>query len=258
MVKTYLKETSRWAIASLYSALAAIVSLACSFVLVFVRIDGAGGILIVISILFAAVSLMLGIIALFVIAVNHKQSKGYVHAIAGILISSPFVLMFLLGMVVARLRAEREKANTGLYNLRVLEQALLKYAKDNNGFLPNADNWCDELLRNNPDLKTDNFKFPKPERYNLKGDCQFAFNRNLSGKRLKDIPGNVVLLFEADGDWNLNGTSELLQTRYEKNGYITMLFVDKSIADYWYDMKAIKKFDASGKHMYYEEPRWFP
>jgi len=92
----------------------------------------------------------------------------------------------------------------------------------------------------------------------LNGECHFAFNKNLSGLPMTDIPGDVVFLFEADGDWNLNGTHELLKTRYRERGCIWVLFADQTTANYWYYKKAIRKFDLKGTYMYYEKPRWKP
>jgi len=232
-------------------------SLLCSLLFIFLRIDVAGGILIVGSVLFAAIALILGVIALFVITNNRKQSKGYVHAIASILLSTPFVLMFLLSMFVARVRAEREKANTGLYNIHLLGEGLIEYAKDHNGYLPDANKWCDLLIENNNKLKKENFRFPRPDRFHLKGECHFAFNKNLSSMHFVDIPGDVVLLFEADGDWNLHGTEELLNTR-SKEHYISLLLVNGTVKDYWFNKKSIRSFDSTGTHMYYEKPRWKP
>jgi len=257
MQKAYSKQTSRWAIASLYFALAAIISLACSFFFIFIRLDPVGGFLIVTSELLALVAFVWGVFALVIITIRRKRSKGYIPAITGILLSTPFVLMFLLSILVGLVRAEREKANTGIYNLRLLRDALTEYSRDHNGCLPPADGWCDLLLEHNRDLTRDNFRFPKPDRFELTGECHFAFNRNLGGLPLSDIPGDVVLLFEADGDWNLNGTAELLSTR-SKGRYISLLLVDGTVNDYWFHERALRKFDSKGTRMYYEQPRWNP
>ena len=124
-----------------------------------------------------------------------------------------------------------------------------------------------ELSRENfmhpqhPNLPKDNYTFTYPDKFsyafNFKGECQFAFNKNLSGMKLEDIPEDTVLLFEADGDWNLNGTSELLKTRYSKDGFIRMLFADNKHRVYWYYEKAVRKF-SKDKGMYHEPPRWEP
>lgn len=254
---TLYKETSRLALASIYCVLAAIASIILFCLFVMVGIDC--GHFISASILFSAVGFILGIIALFVIAFRHKESKGYVYAILAIILATPFMLAMASSIYVARVRAERRKANTGLYNLRVLGEALTEYAEDHNGYLPAAGQWCDLLMEHDGDLTKDNFKFPKPERLQLKGNCHFAFNKNLGGLRLVDIPADVVLLFEADGDWNLSGGAELLKTRYKgEHSSIAMLFTDQTIRRYWYYKEAVRKFDSKGTRMYYEPPCWKP
>ena len=48
----------------------------------------------------------------------------------------------------------------------------------------------------------------------------------------------------ADGDWNLNDTAELLNTRYREHGFMEMLFVDQTVRSYWFYKKAVRKFDS--------------
>lgn len=206
-------------------------------------------------------SLVFPVIALIDIAVRHNKVKGIGWSIAVILIS-PLIFLFGTGTYVSQIRQERKKLETGLYNLELLGKALIGYAGDHNDYLPDANQWCDLLMEHNKKLTKENFRHPQPMIDGLKihfdGQIQFAFNKYLSGKQLADIPGDVVLLFEADGDWNLAGGPELLQTRYRKDGYITMLFVDGTERDYWFYEKAVRKFGKNGTSMYYEQPRWQP
>jgi hypothetical protein len=109
-------------------------------------------------------------------------------------------------------RSEFEKLYTGKYNLRLLGEKMEAYCKEHDGYLPDADRWCDLLIEHDPNLSKSNFKHPRIEY----GACNFAFNKNLSGRRLGKIPGNVVLLFEADGAWNLEGAAELLKVSHNK------------------------------------------
>ena len=71
-------------------------------------------------------------------------------------------------------------------------------------------------------------------------------------------PLPAVLIFEADGNWNLAGREKLLKTRYYEDGYITLFFANGKTADYWFYKSAIRKFNPEGTQMYYEEPRWNP
>lgn len=180
-----------------------------------------------------------------------------------ILSALPALMIGGVFFIGAPARKAREKANMGTYNLRVLGKALKGYAQRHNGLLPDANSWCDQLLADEElGLTSENFCHPKKQDLGFKGKCQFAFNRNLSGKRLADIPGDVVLIFEADGDWNLNGSSELFHTRYQDDhDYITIFFVDESENDYWFYKDAVRKFKEKGLgrvSMYYAQPRWSP
>ncbi len=92
-----------------------------------------------------------------------------------------------------------------LSNTKDLSLALLMYAEDN-GVLPSADAWCDSLspYLKNPDI----FRCPEaPD-----ADCAYAFNSSLSEAALADItdPASMILLFESDRGWNVQGGPELL------------------------------------------------
>jgi hypothetical protein len=155
-------------------------------------------------------------------------------------------------------RAQALKQVSSELRLRKLGDVLSQYTQGNSGYLPDANSWCDQLLANFPDLQRTDFQHPKPEMVYLKGKCHYAFNSNLSGMCLSEVSDDTVLLFEADGAWNLAGTAELLDTRYWEHGYVTMLFKDGSMSDYWYYKKAVRKFTNDAKHMYYIKPRWKP
>lgn len=147
-------------------------------------------------------------------------------------------------------RIEFEKTFIPKYNLRLLSKVISEYAVDYNGCLPEADRWCDLLMEYDKNLSRGNFKHPLLKSW----DCNFAFNKNLGGLRLADIPNDVVLLFEADGDWNLTGTAELLETRRSEHGHINVLFVDQTILDYWFYEDGVRSKDS-----YTHKPlRWKP
>lgn len=250
------RETSRIAITALKISIVPIIFtlLFCFFTII--RLHAPAKYCVAISICLAILAFLLGIVAVIRIIFSHKSLKGYTYSILAILLSLPFIFVLLSLTISILVRSEAEKANMGTYNLRLLGSELIKYADNHDGFFPVADQWCDALMDNNNELSEDNFRHPKPDRWKLKGTCHFAFNKNLSGKKLKDISNDTVLLFEADGDWNLNGTAKLLKTRYWDKGYITLFYVNKETSDYWYNKRAVRKFDS--RSMYYEQPRWNP
>jgi len=191
-------------------------------------------------------------------------SKHFFKACITLLLS--LIPTFMIGGVCfigVPARQAAEKANTGIYNLRVLGKSLKEYAKKHDGYLPDANNWCDELLADKElGLTLENFCHPRRHDLGLKGECSFAFNKNLGGKRLADIRDDIVLIFEADGDWNLNGGSELFRTRYQDEyDDIAIFFVDGTEANYWFYKDAVRKFKDEGlgrASMYYDQPRWSP
>ncbi|MHC4575305.1 MAG: hypothetical protein ACYS76_14430 [Planctomycetota bacterium] len=255
-----IKITSYLAVASAVCAVIAVTSAVLFALLLAVGADY--GVLVMVSALFFKFAFWVGIVSLVAMTIWHKRYKGFLYAILAIICSLP-PLYFIYGIESAAVkRYERKKEWTGLYNLELLGKELRKYAEAHGGYLPVADQWCDSLIENNTELTEDHFRHPQPEilagMFDFKGTCQFAFNRNLSGLPVADLPHDVVLIFEADGDWNLNGTGELLKTRYREKGCIAVLFADQTIGDYWYYMRAVRKFGKSGKTMYYEKPRWQP
>lgn len=254
-----LKKTSYLAVVSIIFILATIASGLLFCLSTCLGVYEAGGLFVAGMLLFSAVAFVLGIIAIVVITIRRRLLKGYIYAILAVLLSSPFVAAMYAGHCVTVRRKEREKANTGRYNLRLLGKALIKYAEDHNGYLPVADQWCDLLMGDNRNLTDDNFRHPRGQELGLVGTCHFAFNKNLSNLRLADIPDDVVLIFEADGDWNLSGAGELLRSRrttVRAEFYVDVLFVDQTEATFWFQEQALRTFD-SGR-MSYQSPRWKP
>jgi len=257
MEREPVKETSRIAVSSIYCVLAAIASIILSCFVTLFRIEPLSMIFTAGAAFFFGAGFVLGLLSLAVIFIRRKRTKGFLWAILSILLSV-VPMYFLVGIWLgAGARAELGKAHVGTYNLHILGKELVKYAEKHDGYLPVANHWCEELLKNNLKLSEANFRHPQSRIVGLKGECHFAFNRNLSEMRLADIPGDVVLVFEADGSWNLNGTEELLKTRYREQGFITIFIANGKMLDYWFYKSAIRKFDKR-RGMYYEKPRWKP
>jgi hypothetical protein len=256
-----VKETSRLSKIAIYCAIAAIASELFFCVCTFVLLHSIAGIGVLGFMLFSIAAFVFGILAIVVITFRHKVLKGYILAILAIIISAPALMLGNVTRRMTKSYLEREKANTGKYNLKVLGKSLANYAKDHDGYLPTAEHWCDELMEYDSNLTKDNFRHPRHELLRL-GICNFAFNKNLGGRKLSEIDGDVVLLSEADGDWNLTttGGSEVWRAK-KKFGkidtwYIDMLFVDGRIEAYWFHKNAIKTFDSKGMH--FERLRWRP
>jgi len=155
------------------------------------------------------------------------------------------------------LRKAIVKENSREYNLKLLGGYLIEYASNNEGRLPLAANWCDLLMAYSPTIKKEDFQHPKRNELGLK-ECNFAFNKKLSGLSLDTISPDTILIFEADGEWNLSGTNELLQPRYSEDEYISVLYVNQKIHDYWFYKAGIRDFSNKGASMFYAKPKWNP
>jgi len=218
------------------------------------------GIFVLLAIIFSYVAFFSGLLSTIIIILFHRRFKGLVYSILAMVLSFPMVYLQTEFFMSPNPREEKKKTRIALYNMELLAKELEKYAQNHGGYLPNADNWCDVLMQQNPELTVENFRHPMPDLLNLKGECHIAFNSLLSGKPLVDISPDTVLLFEADGDWNLNGTTSVLNSRYRPKGFVRILFVDGSENAYWFYKKAVRKFKSKlgRSYMYYEKPRWQP
>ena len=190
-----------------------------------------GEILFDLSLVFFPASFVLGIVGFF-----RKDSKVGVYAILSVIIGGLFTLLMLLFFFTLRIRLYTN-TYTNKYNLKLLGSSLIEYSKDNNGCLPHAQKWCDLLVQHQPDLP----KYTFTNRRKKPGTSYFAFNKNLDGLRLADVPGDVVLLFEARGDWNLAGGPQLLETM-RKYSIIDVLFVDQTLGVYLFSEEGVRTY----------------
>ena len=229
------------------------------FVYAFLLIMGVySDILMIAVMLLFGIGFLLSIVGLLAIIITRTCWLGIIPILLALIVSGTATYFHVEIAMGARRRARMMKEISPYYNMKRLTDNLIQYAEANSGHLPVADSWCDQLLTSDPELTRSHFQHPKPDVLGLKGECHFAFNSNLSNMRISDISDETVLLFEADGPWNMNGKEELLKTRYRKRGCVTMLFMNGQKADYWYYKKAVRKFDPKGTQMYYVKPRWEP
>lgn len=87
--------------------------------------------------------------------------------------------------------------------LKGLATALICYANENNDYFPDAEQWTDLLIEEG---------YLHPE-YIIDGRIKHAMNINASGMHAKDLPKDMVLLFEAKGPKNLTGGPELIKAQ---------------------------------------------
>jgi hypothetical protein len=165
------------------------------------------------------VAFLFGIIILVWSLLRPNKIKGRMYAISTIVL---FCIYVTFGLTII----SRFVDHQGRRNLYRLESAMVQYAQNHEGCLPVADRWCDALLEDNHHLSKKSFSHFAMSGY----QCNVAFNSNLSKRRLADVPGNVVLLFEADGGWNLNGSDKLLKKRERLGVWVSL--VNGSLYEY--------------------------
>jgi hypothetical protein len=99
-----------------------------------------------------------------------------------------------------------------------------RYAKEHDGHLPASDHWCETLTEFDPSAAGCLSYLMKKD--TPPGFSTVALNARLEGKRLADVPGDVVLLFGTRPARNPVGDSQLLTAdEYEAKGTV-VLFVD--------------------------------
>jgi hypothetical protein len=135
------------------------------------------------------------------------------------------------------------------YKLTVLGRAINEYCKNHDGRFPPAEQWCDSMTKDNRALSRSSFRNP------FTGYC-FAFNKNLNGLRIADIPENVVLLFPGNGGRNMTGGPELFARIEPLLTYV--LLTNGEVCEYsWFD-KGVIRWNSTSKKTFIEPLRWNP
>jgi hypothetical protein len=175
--------------------------------------------------LFLILGFLLTIVATVLKMFRREQIRGYLFAILSITLVALFVFFALMVFGQTRDRASRGICRA---NLEQLYSSIVLYMTAHDGYLPNPDKWCELLMASDKGLSNEAFRCPLMK----SGNCNYAFNKNLSGLRLSGIPENTVLLYESNGDWNLAGTAEILRLRHWWGIRGFILLADGTVAVY--------------------------
>jgi hypothetical protein len=216
------KKTYGLAVYSLISAVGSIsFTIICYLMMFYVNIRILEGFFILAVAAFSVLAFVLGLVAIVIIHINRKILKGDWYALSAIFLSLPFIFIIASGLFVNANRAKQKKFLDG----QLIGNAIIKYATDHNGYLPDANQWCDLLIEYEKKLPEDRFRYNSNEsRFKYQSSknciCNYAFNKNLSGAKLSEIHYNTVIVFESKGKWNLNGTEELFEKTQKKRQYV--------------------------------------
>jgi prepilin-type processing-associated H-X9-DG protein len=174
----------------------------------------------------AVVGLILGIIAMVKIKNSRGALGGGGFALAGIIVSAIFVLMIPIfaAMLLPACAGAKRAAQTinCISNVKRLAVAVRMYADNKQNHYPPATNWCDVLLQVDASL-TNSFHCPADS---SRSRCSYAFNAQLSGADAGKVDPNTVMIFEANGGWNVSGGKELLLANPRHGHVIIVSFAD--------------------------------
>ena len=223
---------------AVFSALAATCGLAATIGgLVLIELEqwhgGAGKLLMVAAIAGSIIGGVSGIAAIRAIRGSNGLLAGEGLATGGLSLTAVGFIAFLVSTQFgswADAKAAKSQAQCA-DNLKILHQAMAKYAERNEGRLPANENWCGAILgmaqelQQSPDYHGSMFQCPSSmESF----ESSYAFNAELGGRKLVDLPRDTVLLFEITGGWNVTGGAESLLRNPRHNGALVCL-VDGSI-----------------------------
>jgi hypothetical protein len=161
----------------------------------------------------SVLSVIIGVWSLRRMIVKHKCYRGVTFTAMSLM----FVVVWLIVIHPALNKAMHlHNRITCVLNIRDIELMLSMYANDNEGYLPDKENWCDLILPYKGELEGKNniFKCPNdplgPSSY---APCSYALNSAVSGRKFEDLPDNMVIVFESQSGWNLSGGKELINFR---------------------------------------------
>ncbi len=175
----------------------------------------------------AIIGAILGVAALIRIQKSNGVLGGRGLAIAGIVVSGVMFFIsipLLAGLMLPALQKAKVRASEVrcVSHVKQLALALHLVAQENEGRLPKASEWTDEV---SPHLSSQAV-LHCPARPNQR--ISYAFNANLSGQELSTVHSSTVLLFEADGAWNQSGDeSDVIGA--PRHGRITVAFADGTV-----------------------------
>lgn len=181
--------------------------------------------------LFTLTAFVLGVIA--IIKIRSQKIICIIELVLLILAA-----YFLLGFCLSDYLSSRMLKSISL-NLKLQIQKIggsFSEYFEKNDYLPDANNWCYSLVKNDSEIDEYDFRIgqlPKIE-------CNFAFNKDISNLSKVNLSENVVLIFEANGELNLSGSSGLIGIerakdkyfRFKKQRFIYVLFIDGTIVKY--------------------------
>ena len=113
------------------------------------------------------------------------------------------IIFFILWLFLPKPRQRPQAKHIACQqNMKSLSLAIVSYANEHSDTYPTPKKWCDLIEPFLGDKAEKIFRCPALD----EGKCHYAMNPDCE----PNSPGDVVLLFETKGGWNLFGGSEIL------------------------------------------------
>lgn len=165
---------------------------------------------------------------LFIIIVGGFMKKK-IHSIAVIV---GVIIVIFIAYVLIQVSSFYASANVlkkCSHNMSYIFQALNEYADNHNGQLPPGSEWNDTLISNG--FSSDYFVCQQePIATGLVSN--FALNSNLANSKIRELPKDMVLLFECGTGWNKTGQADIAKGHLMKSAnieYVNILFANGNI-----------------------------
>ena len=134
---------------------------------------------------------LLTMASLIRISLHSDRLKGRLAALVILAVSSFFLFSLAVPLVPRAKNWPGGRIVCGTI-LKGLGTAFFVYARDYEGFLL-TDNWCDRLIED-ADVSPKSLMCPTSDA--VEGESDYCLNIHAAGKRLDDLPADMVLLFE--------------------------------------------------------------
>jgi prepilin-type processing-associated H-X9-DG protein len=131
------------------------------------------------------------------------------------------VVLFVYLTSIPPIPRERSVQIVCMTHLKSVAVSFQLYADDFDGCLPSTESWCDAIGKYiSPGMLV------CPGSNAKEGQSSYAMNEYLDGKKLDELPPDLVLLFDSKPGWNKAGGPEILTMENHKGKGCNVLFVD--------------------------------
>jgi prepilin-type processing-associated H-X9-DG protein len=149
----------------------------------------------------------------------HSENKlSFLRVFITVLVFFVVLFIYLASPPDRRELAYRLKCNTCLKSLGVV---FVLYADEFDGSLPSVESWCDAFGK---------YMIPGllicPGSNAKEDQSSYAMNAFLAGRKLAELPPDLVLLFESKPGWNKAGGPEILTMEHHEDEGCNVLFAD--------------------------------